>query len=161
MHLPQRQYGRGSAYAIGMIEILLEAIMPFIRTAIPAGTDIVRKRSIVQGIHDALVEAIGMPEDELFNLVQEYEADDFFFSRTFNGIARSDRIVLIEITMRRGRSDAMKRALYASISGKLAENASVSPKDVFIFMHENDYSDWSVGNGVFAMNIAQNRGADF
>lgn len=102
-----------------------------------------------------------MPEDELFNLVQEYEADDFFFSRTFNGIARSDRIVLIEITMRRGRSDAMKRALYASISGKLAENASVSPKDVFIFMHENDYSDWSVGNGVFAMNIAQNRGADF
>lgn len=39
-------------------------------------------------------------------------------------------------------------------------SASVSPKDVFIFMHENDYSDWSVGNGVFAMAIAQQRGTD-
>ena len=27
-------------------------------------------------------------------------------------------------------------------------------------MHENDYSDWSVGNGVFAMAIAQQRGTD-
>ena len=42
----------------------------------------------------------------------------------------------------------------------LERSAAVSPKDVFIFMHENDYSDWSVGNGVFAMNITQQRGTD-
>jgi hypothetical protein len=35
-----------------------------------------------------------------------------------------------------------------------------SPKDIFIFTHKNDYSDWSVGNGVFAMQIAQQRGTD-
>jgi hypothetical protein len=27
-------------------------------------------------------------------------------------------------------------------------------------MHENDYSDWSVGNGVFAMALVQQRGTD-
>jgi hypothetical protein len=53
----------------------------------------------------------------------------------------------------------MKRALCAAIARNL-EAAAVSPKDVFIFMHENDYSDWSVGNGVFAMAIAQQRGTD-
>jgi hypothetical protein len=26
--------------------------------------------------------------------------------------------------------------------------------------HENDYSDWSVGNGQFAMVLAQQRGSD-
>ena len=54
----------------------------------------------------------------------------------------------------------MKRALYAAIVQNLEARAAVSPKDVFIFAHENDYSDWSVGNGVFAMALAQQRGTD-
>jgi phenylpyruvate tautomerase PptA (4-oxalocrotonate tautomerase family) len=133
--------------------------MPFIRTSVRKNTSRERVAGIVDGVHQALVEAIGMPADELFNLVSEYEPEQFFYDRTFNGIARSDAAVVIEITMRRGRSDAMKRALYASIASRL-EAIGVSPKDVFIFMHENDYSDWSVGNGVFAMAIAQQRGND-
>ena len=134
--------------------------MPFIRTAVPHGTDPTRKHAIVQGIHDALVEGIGMPEDELFNLVTDYRDGEFFYDRGFNGIARSDALIVVEITMRRGRSDAMKRALYAAITRNLEARAAVSPKDVFIFTHENDYSDWSVGNGVFAMNLVQQRGSD-
>ena len=134
--------------------------MPFIRTSVKKGTHPDTKKGIAMGIHQALVDGIGMPEDELFNLVTEYEAEDFFYSRTFNGIARSDQLVAVEITMRRGRSDAMKRALYANITANLQKDAGVSPKDVFIFMHENDYSDWSVGNGVFAMALAQQRGND-
>jgi phenylpyruvate tautomerase PptA (4-oxalocrotonate tautomerase family) len=133
--------------------------MPMVRTAVRSGTTHDQKEKIAMGIHAALVEGIGMPEDELFNLVHEYDPKDFFYSRSFNGIARSDSIVLVEITMRRGRSDAMKTALYAAITRNL-EGATISPRDVFIFMHENDYSDWSVGNGVFAMRIAQQRGAD-
>ena len=134
--------------------------MPFVRTDVPKGTEVARKQQIVKGIHDALVESIGMPKDELFNRVTEYSEGEFFYDRGFNGIARSDNLIVVEITMRRGRSDAMKRDLYAAISRNLEESAAVSPKDVFIFMHENDYSDWSVGNGVFAMAIAQQRGTD-
>lgn len=134
--------------------------MPFVRTAIRRGTDAARKREIVMSIHDALVTAIGMPAEELFNLVSEYDPDEFFYDRMFNGIARSDSLVVVEITMRRGRSDAMKTALYATIAANLEARASVSPRDVFIFTHENDYSDWSVGNGRFAMALVQQRGAD-
>lgn len=134
--------------------------MPFIRTAIHKDTTPDRKAAIVDGIHRALVEAIGMPADELFNLVSAYDPADFFYDRRFNGIARSDRLVVVEITMRRGRSDAMKRELYARIAANLEAAAAISPRDVFIFTHENDYSDWSVGNGVFAMALAQQRGGD-
>ena len=125
--------------------------MPFIRTAVRKGTDARQKQHIVEGIHDALIEAIGMPADELFNLVSEYDAGDFFYDRSFNGIARSDRLVVVEMTMRRGRSDAMKKALYAAIASNLQTRAGILPGDVFIFTHENDYSDWSVGNGQFAI----------
>jgi phenylpyruvate tautomerase PptA (4-oxalocrotonate tautomerase family) len=134
--------------------------MPFVRTAVRQGTDASQKRLIVESIHNALVQAIGMPEDELFNLVSEYTASDFFYSRTFNGIDRSDNLVVVEITMRRGRSDAMKKALYAEIAANLEKHAGISSKDVYIFMHENDYSDWSVGNGQFAMVLVQQRGGD-
>lgn len=39
--------------------------------------------SFSMGARNALVQAIGMPEDELFNLVSEYNANDFVYSRTF------------------------------------------------------------------------------
>ena len=133
--------------------------MPFIRTSVHRDSSQEQRQAIVDGIHQALVDAIGMPQDELFNLVSEYQPGQFFFSRTFNGIVRSDQVVVIEITMRRGRSDAMKRELYAKIASNLEKNANVSPKDVFIFTHENDYSDWSVGDGKFAMAIAQQVGS--
>ena len=90
--------------------------MPFIRTSVHKDTSPQRRQAIVDGIHEALVEGIGMPADELFNLVGEHDAQSFFYSRTFNGHARSDHVVVVEITMRRGRSDAMKRALYAAIA---------------------------------------------
>ena len=135
--------------------------MPFVRTAVRQGTDASRKQLIVESIHDALVQAIGMPEDELFNLVSEYNVSDFLYSRTFNGVDRSDHLVVVEITMRRGRSDAMKKALYAAIAANLDKRVDISPKDVFIFTHENDYSDWSVGNGQFAMALVQQGGSDF
>ena len=49
--------------------------------------------------------------------------------------------------------DAFVQQLRAQIAG-------APSKDVFIFTHENDYSDWSVGNGQFAMVLAQQRGSD-
>lgn len=132
--------------------------MPFIRTCVHHETSATQRVAIVQGIHQALVQAIGMPSDELFNRVMAYHPDEFFFSKSFNGYARSDRPVVIEITMRRGRSDAMKRELYRLIAQNLHKEAQVQPNDVFIFVHENDYSDWSVGGGKFAMAIAQQTG---
>lgn len=135
--------------------------MPFIRTSVRRGTDPATKKAIVDGIHQALVDCIGMPADELFNLVSEYDPGDFFYDRKFNGVARTDNLVLIEITMRRGRSDAMKKCLYARIAENLKVMANIHSADVFIFTHENDYSDWSVGYGQFAMAIVQQRGGDF
>jgi phenylpyruvate tautomerase PptA (4-oxalocrotonate tautomerase family) len=133
--------------------------MPFIRTNVPQDTSAATRDAIVQAIHHALVDAIGMPPDELFNMVAGYAPGEFACSPAFNGVARSDRVVVVEITLRRGRSDAMKRALYAAIARNLQAMAGVAPADVFIFMHENDYSDWSVGHGRFAMDLVQNNAA--
>ncbi len=133
--------------------------MPFVHTYVPQASTPDERNSIVQAIHQGLVDGIGMPEDELFNMVTTYAPGEFAYSRTFNGVARSDGVVVVEITLRRGRSDAMKRALYEAIASNLQVMAHLAPADVFIFMHENDYSDWSVGHGRFAMQLVQQVGA--
>lgn len=133
--------------------------MPFVHTYVPQASTPDERNSIVQAIHQGLVDGIGMPEDELFNMVTAYAPGEFAYSRTFNGVARSDGVVVVEITLRRGRSDAMKRALYEAIASNLQVMAHLAPADVFIFMHENDYSDWSVGHGRFAMQLVQQVGA--
>jgi phenylpyruvate tautomerase PptA (4-oxalocrotonate tautomerase family) len=133
--------------------------MPFVHTYVHLDTPALLREQMVQSIHQGLVSGIGMPEDELFNMLHLYDPQNFFYSRSFNGIARSDHLIVVEITLRRGRSDAMKRALYRDITNNLSK-LGLSIKDVLIFMHESDYSDWSMGNGKFAMELAQQRGDD-
>lgn len=134
--------------------------MPFTRVAVKEGTSPEQKQAIAHGIHQAMVDSLGIPQDDFFQLLSEYGPDDFFFDRRFLGIDRSDDLVVIQITMRRGRSDAMKRDLYARTTENLKTRAGIRSQDVFIYITENDFSDWSVGNGQMSMAIVQQRGDD-
>src|SRR3546814_8709114 len=98
--------------------------MPFTRIAIPAGTSSAHKAAIARGVHEAMVAAIGIPEDDFFQLLSEYQPGDFLFDRGFRGVQRSDSLVIVQITLRRGRSDAMKRDLYARIAANLGQARS-------------------------------------
>ena len=100
-----------------------------------------------------MVATIGIPGDDFFQLLSEYQPDDFHFDRSFLGHSRSERMVVVQITLRRGRSDAMKRDLYEGIVRRLAEAADIRPEDVFIYLQENDFSDWSVGGGRMSMEL--------
>ena len=133
--------------------------MPFTHVAIPAGTPPADKAAIARGVHEAMVAAIGIPEDDFFQLLREYQPGDFLFDRGFPGVQRSDHPVVVQITLRRGRSDAMKRDLYARIAANLARDADIRPHDLFVYLVENDFSDWSVGGGRMSMEIAVQRGA--
>lgn len=132
--------------------------MPFTRVAIPAGTPSAHKAAIARGVHEAMVAAIGIPEDDFFQLLSEYQPGDFLFDRGFLGVQRSNALVVVQVTLRRGRSDAMKRDLYARIAANLERAAGVRPQDVFVYLSENDFSDWSVGGGRMSMEIAMQRG---
>lgn len=134
--------------------------MPFSRVAVKEGTSPEHKEAIAQGVHQAMVDSIGIPRDDFFQLISEYGSGDFFFDRKFLGTDRSDNMVVIQITLRRGRSDGMKKELYANIADNLESGAGIRPQDIFVYLTENDFSDWSVGNGKMSMAIVQQRGDD-
>ncbi|AOJ73069.1 MULTISPECIES: tautomerase family protein [Burkholderia] len=122
--------------------------MPFTRIALREGKPAEYRRALSEGIHRALQRAFDVPADDIFMTVTEYSADNFFYGRDYLGIARSDDLVMIQITANNTRTLEQKRELYRLIAEHLAERPGLRREDVFISLVEVLKEDWSFGNGI-------------
>ncbi len=86
-------------------------------------------------------------EDDRFMMVTRHDADEFDYSPSYLNIARSDDLVVIQITVSNTRSVGKKQALYRRIVECLADNPGLRREDVFISLVEVLPQDWSFGNG--------------
>lgn len=119
--------------------------MPFVRIDLPKGpTGFAEKAS--EAVHRALVEALGIPEGDRFQVLTEHEPGLLSADRSFLGVDRSENVVLVEITLVAGRSVPLKKALYAAIADRLAE-VGVRREDVLICLNEVRAEDFSFGEG--------------
>jgi len=105
------------------------------------------RRAVADSVHAALVEAVGIPSDDRFQLITEVERDGLIYDPAFLDIERTDDIVIIQITLRSGRPRETRAALHRAIAQKLSESPGLRTEDVFVSLVENDYADWSVGRG--------------
>jgi 4-oxalocrotonate tautomerase len=122
--------------------------MPFTRIAVRAGKPAEYREALVKGVHAALMEVFKAPEDDFFMLINEHDAENFFFGRHYLGIERSDNLVMIQITVSNTRGQDQKKALFAQIARNLAESPGVRPEDVFVNLIDVARENWSFGNGV-------------
>ena len=120
--------------------------MPLVRIDMITGRDEPLRRAIADAVQEALVEAIGIPPDDRFQVITEHATSNMIFDPGYLGIARKDPI-FIQIALRRGRSVDMKRALYRALVERLGAKANVRWEDVFVSLVENGLEDWSFGNG--------------
>ncbi|WP_370948075.1 tautomerase family protein [Amycolatopsis sp. cg5] len=119
--------------------------MPFVRIdAIRA--DAARLDALGQAVQDALVETIGIPPDDRFQVLSSHDGTLRYDG--FLGIDRDDGVVFVAITMRSGRSPELKQALYRRIAELAHEYAGTEPRNVVITLTENEPVDWSFGHGV-------------
>jgi phenylpyruvate tautomerase PptA (4-oxalocrotonate tautomerase family) len=122
--------------------------MPLVRISLVEGKATQYKRAIADAVHQGLVRAIGIPPDDRFQVITEHSRDDFIFDADYLGIQRSDAFVIVQITLRSGRSSELKKALYQSIVDNLADQPGLRREDVMIVLIENELADWSFGKGV-------------
>ncbi|MCA3260695.1 MAG: tautomerase family protein [Telmatospirillum sp.] len=122
--------------------------MPLVRIELPAGKSAAWKRAVADGVHAALVETAGVPADDRFQILSEQVRDMRIVDPTYLGIVRTADFVLVQIFLSVGRSDAIKRSLYAAIARNLASDPGLRPQDVMIALAENTRVDWSFGNGI-------------
>jgi phenylpyruvate tautomerase PptA (4-oxalocrotonate tautomerase family) len=104
--------------------------------------------AIGDGVHRALVETIGIPADDHFQVIATHDPESLVFDPRYLGIERTSGIVFVQVTLSVGRTLEQKRALYAAIVRNLAAKPGVRPQDVFINLVEVVKENWSFGNGV-------------
>jgi reactive intermediate/imine deaminase len=119
--------------------------VPFVRIDVPRGPAGFAEQAGA-AVHRGLVEALGIPEDDRFQVVTEHEPDRLVADRSFLGVDRSDRVVRVEITLVAGRSVTLKKALYTAIADRLAD-VGVRREDVLISLNEVHAEDFSLGEG--------------
>ena len=80
--------------------------------------------------------------------ISEHDETDFSYSNNYLGIARSDDLILIQITANNTRTTEKKKAFYRQIVENLKADPGVRPEDVFINLVEVLPENWSFGNGI-------------
>jgi 4-oxalocrotonate tautomerase len=121
--------------------------MPLVRISMLAGKSADYRRRVGDAVHQGLVEAVRIPEQDRFQVISQHDADGLVVDRHYLGIERTDDCVVIQITLSAGRSLAIKQALFRRIADLLHERTGVRRQDVFINLVEVAAENWSFGNG--------------
>ena len=122
--------------------------MPLVRIDLKRGKSAEYRRALADGVYEAMRQAIGIPENDRFIVINEHDPDNLSCDRHYLGIERSSDLVIVQIALRRGRSVEAKQALYGAIAERLSRSPGVRPADVFVTLVENGPEDWSFGDGV-------------
>ena len=103
-------------------------------------------REVADAIHEAIVEVLGIPEGDRFQILTSHKPDEIIALDAGLGFERSDQLVMIHIFTQGGRTPDVKQQLFALLSERLGLKG-VPAEDVFVGITENSAVDWSFGFG--------------
>jgi phenylpyruvate tautomerase PptA (4-oxalocrotonate tautomerase family) len=126
-----------------------EIHMPLVRISLKRGKPAAYRQAIADSVYRAMIEtSFKVPENDRFIVTHEHDGDDFSYSPDYLGIARTDELVVIQLTVSNTRGVEQKQALYRGIVERLTKAPGLRPEDVFINLIEVLPENWSFGNGI-------------
>ena len=120
--------------------------MPLVRISVLKGKRPAWRQQLGEAVHEALVKTINVPVQDRFQVLSEHEPGDLVYDPGYLGIARSNDIVIVQITLSVGRTLTQKRALYRRVAENLAR-LGVRREDVWVNLVEVAKENWSFGLG--------------
>lgn len=122
--------------------------MPLTHVYMRAGKPEAYRQAILDALYDAMRATFDVPEDDQFMAITECDPTNFRYGRSYLGVARSDDLLLMQITVSNTRSVQQKKALFRQITRQLGEIPGVRPEDVFVNLVEVAKENWSMGHGL-------------
>ncbi|MEA3247241.1 MAG: tautomerase family protein, partial [Gemmatimonadota bacterium] len=101
--------------------------MPLVKVNLLEGRSAAEKEAIGAAVQAALVENLGVPDEDLYQIFNELSSDNFRHTDGYLGLTYTRQLLIIEITFLVGRSDDVKKALLADINRNLVTAGVVSP----------------------------------
>ncbi|HMK54416.1 MAG TPA: tautomerase family protein [Methanobacteriaceae archaeon] len=115
---------------------------PLVKIEILKGKSSEYKKAILDGVHNALVKSIKIPDHDRFQRIYELEKEDFEVPPD-----RTDNATLIEIKMFPGRTQEAKNKLFKTIVKNLETNPGINGNDIFIILLEPPMNNWGIRGG--------------
>jgi phenylpyruvate tautomerase PptA (4-oxalocrotonate tautomerase family) len=121
--------------------------MPRSRIDLAKGKSPEYRRTIGEVVYDAMLEALNVPKDDRFQVINEHEPENFVINPSYLGIQRTGDGIVIQLTLNAGRGIEQKRGFYKAVTDGLHERLGLRREDVFISLVEVAKENWSFGNG--------------
>lgn len=122
--------------------------MPLIHISLRAGKSEAYRQAIFDSLYRAMREALNVPEDDQFMTISEHDAANFRYGASYLGVARSDDLVYVQITVFNTRTLEQKKAFFRRAAELLGESPGIRPEDVFVNVLEAAKENWSLGRGL-------------
>ena len=115
--------------------------MPLIYVSIREGNTLEQKKKISGGIHQAMIDVLGLPEDDYNQVFLESSTDNMIFDPNYFGLFRSPKAVFIQMFFN-NRSPEMKAKLFETIADNLVRDAGMRREDVLQTICETANENW-------------------
>ena len=122
--------------------------MPFVRIDLLEGKTPEYRAQVGQIVYQAMVDVIGVPKNDRFQIIVEHAKSGLLFDREYLGIHRTDECIFVQITLSSGRTVEAKQRFYKAIADGLHDALKLRREDVFINLVEVAKENWSFGDGV-------------
>ncbi len=121
--------------------------MPLVRIDLLEGKTPEYSIQIGQIVYQAMLDALGVPKNDRFQIITEHRRAGLQFDRDYLGVHRSDDCIFLQITLNAGRTVEMKQRFYKAVADGLHDALKLRREDVFINLVEVQKENWSFGNG--------------
>ena len=122
--------------------------MPLVRIDLRKNPDPDFARRAGDIVYAVMKATINVPDHDHFQVLTEHDANHLIYDAQYLGIARTDALLIVQITLNEGRTLEQKKLLYRGIADGLHEHLGVRREDVFINLVEVRKENWSFGNGL-------------
>jgi Tautomerase enzyme len=120
--------------------------MPLLYVDVVEGRTPAEIQTLLDAIHDAVVEAFQVPQRDRYQVVRSHPAHEMVALDTGLGIPRSSALVVLHVVSRR-RPREFKERFYKLLAANLAERCGLGGADLIVSVTENADEDWSFGHG--------------
>ena len=111
--------------------------MPLAKVHVLEGQyDKTRLGKMSEAIQNALIEVLGVPPDDFFQIHHVLPRDRYLHTPAFLGQKYSDDMILLELTFITGRPKETRLALLKSLNEKLVAAAGISQADLVIMARQ-------------------------
>ena len=122
--------------------------MPLVKVSLLKGRSTEEKDSVAASIQTALVSTLDVSDANRYQLFNEYDGESFRHTSGYLGLTYTDKLLIIEITIREGDDDDHKKSLLAEINRNLVAAGVVAEDDVFVLITEIGRANVSFGKGL-------------